>query len=215
MPLRKHVVITGTGRSGTTFLVELLTSLGLETGFSIDDLVSKKSEGARAGLEYDIRESSCPYIVKSPWFCDYAEEVISRDDIEIEHIFIPIRDLDAAAESRRYVVKAAVSRLPFIEKLRHIVKPRRVDGGLWHTNSSKSGDQEEILLRQIYNLMFAVSDTCLPVTLMRYPRIAQDPQYLFEKLKLILRGVTYETFCTVFNNTVRPELVHSFSKKDF
>ena len=32
---RRHLVITGVGRSGTTFLVELLTGLGLDTGFHV------------------------------------------------------------------------------------------------------------------------------------------------------------------------------------
>jgi hypothetical protein len=100
MSPRHHVVITGTGRAGTTFLVELLTCLGLDTGFSADSVGQKKDRHGRAGLEHDIRESNCPFLVKSPWFCDYAEEVICRDDILIEHIFIPIRDLNAAAESR-------------------------------------------------------------------------------------------------------------------
>lgn len=40
-----------------------------------------------------------PYVVKSPWLCDYADEVLKRDDIEIEHVFIPMRDLHAAAQS--------------------------------------------------------------------------------------------------------------------
>ena len=29
-----HVIITGTGRSGTTLLIQLLTELGLDTGFA-------------------------------------------------------------------------------------------------------------------------------------------------------------------------------------
>ena len=95
MSSRNHVVITGTGRSGTTFLVELLTHLGLETGFSAHDIVSKNINGPRASLEYDIRKEGCPYIVKIPWFCDYAQEVIDQEDIVIEHIFIPIRNLKA------------------------------------------------------------------------------------------------------------------------
>ena len=214
MSSRNHVVITGTGRSGTTFLVELLTHIGLETGFSADDIVSKKFKEARAGLEYDIRRKDCPFIVKSPCFCDYAEDVICRDDIVIEHVFIPVRDLNAAAESRRHVLKTNVSNLHFVERLKHMFRPRKFPGGLWHTRSSKPGKQEEILLRQIYKLMLAISDTTLPVTFIRYPRIVKDCPYLFEKLKPILRDITYESFCAMFSKAVRPELVHSFNKND-
>ena len=45
-----------------------------------------------------------PIIVKNPWFVDYADEVISRNDIKIEHIIVPMRNLDAAAESRSFPV---------------------------------------------------------------------------------------------------------------
>jgi hypothetical protein len=95
-----------------------------------------------------------------------------------------------------------------------MIKPREFAGGLWHTRSSKQGEQEEILLRQIYKLMLAISDATLPVTFMRYPRIVKDCPYLFEKLKPILGDITYESFYSAFSKTVRPELIHSFNKND-
>ncbi len=214
MSSRNHVVITGTGRAGTTFLVELLTYLGLETGFSADDIVSKKNKVARAGLETDLRRKDCPFIVKDPWFCDYAEEVICRDDIVIEHIFIPVRDLAAAAESRRYVTKAGISNMSFTKRLKHMIRPKRFRGGLWYSQSSEPGKQEEILLMQIYKLILAISDTTIPVTFLCYPRIVKDCPYLFDKLKPILKDITYESFCSVFSKAVRPELVHSFNIND-
>jgi hypothetical protein len=214
MTPKNHVVITGTGRSGTTFLVELMTRLGLDTGFSLDDLANKKSGLARAGLEYHILNETCPYIVKSPLFCDFAHEVICRQDFILDHVFVPIRNLTAAAESRRLVTKANVSNLPLFQRLKHMIKPEIFDGGLWQTRSCKSGKQEEILLKQIYNLMLALSDTDVPITLLRYPRIVKDSAYLFEKLKPILREITYESFCEAFHKTVRLELVNSFNKND-
>ena len=200
---------------GLPFWVGLLTRLGLETGFSADDIVSTQFKDSRAGLEYDVRHKDCSYIVKSPWFCDYAEEVICRDDIVIEHVFIPVRGLNAAAESRRHVFKSSVSNLPFVSRLKQMIRPRKFGGGLWHTRSSKQGRQEEILLRQIYKLMLAISDTTVPVTFMRYPRIIKDSQYLIDKLKPVLGNITYKSFCSVFSKTVRPELVHSFDKNDY
>ncbi len=217
MSIRNHVIITGTGRAGTTFLVELLTMLGLDTGFSSDDIVSLqgKDEEHRAGLEHDIRKKNCPFIVKSPKFCDYSKEIIYRNDIIIEHIFIPVRDLTAAAESRRYISKIGVSKLSLVARLKHMIWPRKFAGGLWHTHSNKPGKQEEILLRQIYKLMLAISDTTIPVTFMRYPRIVKDCSYLFEKLKPILESMSYDFFCEVFSKTVRPELIHRFSNSDY
>ncbi len=169
---------------------------------------------ARAGLEYDIRREDCPFIIKTPQFCDHAEEIICRDDIVIEHVFIPIRDLEAAAESRRYVTKVGISNLSFTKRLKHMIRPKGFRGGLWHSQSSEPGKQEEILLMQLYKLLLTLSDTTIPVTFMRYPRIVKDCSYLFDKLKPILKDITYESFCSVFSNTVRPELVHSFNKND-
>lgn len=216
MSSRTHIVITGTGRSGTTFLIELLTQLGLETGFNASDIdiVSKKNHIARAGLEYDIRLPDCPFIVKSPWFCDHADEVITRDDVVIQHVFIPIRDLNAAAESRRHVARENISNLSLIKRLKYLINPREFDGGLVRTKSKSPGVQEGILLKKIYNLMLALSDNSLPMTFMRYPRIVKDCPYLFEKLKPALGDISYADFSKAFNKTARPELVHSFNDKD-
>jgi hypothetical protein len=211
---RSHVVITGTGRCGTSFLVELLTHLGLPTGFTISDIESKRIKLARAGFEHDIRASVCPFIVKAPWFCDHADEVFSRNDIVIKHVFVPIRELQAAAESRRQVAKNTISSWSFLKQIKFAIKPKMIPGGLWNTHSIHEGAQEEILLRQIYNLVLSVSDTAVPVTFIRYPRIVKDPQYLFDKLKPILGDIDYETFSATFIKIVRPEWVHSFNKND-
>lgn len=213
---RKHAVITGTGRSGTTMLVELMTKLGLDTGFTEEDIVAKKDGVARAGLEFDIRNDDCPYIVKSPHFCHWAEDVFdNHQHIEIDHIFVPMRDVDAAAESRRHVTRDSVSQLPLLKRLRHKIKPRRkFSGALMYTRSNKRGAQEEVLLRHLYELMLAASDTRIPVTLMRYPRIVKDSQYLYDKLQPVLNGMSFEAFDEVFKATVRPDLVHSFNEKD-
>ncbi|MBT8200690.1 MAG: hypothetical protein KJO36_09250, partial [Acidimicrobiia bacterium] len=56
-----------------------------------------------------MRNADAPYITKSPWFCDYAAEVLARPDIAIDRVFIPVRDLEAAAESRRYVVEKTIN----------------------------------------------------------------------------------------------------------
>jgi hypothetical protein len=60
---KHHVIISGTGRAGTTFLVQLLTELGLDTGFP--DAHSQIFPNCNAGMEYDIRDPKAPYIVKS------------------------------------------------------------------------------------------------------------------------------------------------------
>ena len=214
MAQRKHVVITGTGRSGTTFLVELLTRLGLDTGYTLERMQAKIHKVGRAGLEHDIRGEHCPYFVKAPAFCEYAEEVLRRTDIVIEHIFVPMRDLHSAAESRRFVEASILSGSSFLERMNFAETRQELIGGLVGTTSAEPGVQEEVLLRRIYALMLAVSDTATPVTVMRFPRIVRDGAYLYEKLKPVLGEITYEAFTAVFSTAARPELVHRFDRND-
>lgn len=217
---RHHVVITGTGRAGTTFLVDLLFHLGLDTGYQADSIENYKYPIARAGLEVDIRELPCPYIVKSPWFCGYAEDVLRREDIVIDHIFVPIRDLHAAAESRRYVTTTAVAKMSFLDYLKRLFRPRywfnlkESPGGLVGTKSIKPGAQEDVLLMNIYKLMLAVSASQVPITLLRFPLLTQDSEYLFHKLSPVLGEIDYAHFQDVFRRVVRPDLVHRFGDND-
>jgi len=201
--MRHHVVITGTGRAGTTFLVFLLTVLDLDTGFNKDKL--PLFAPARAGLERILKEDA-PYIVKNPWFCDCADEIVQRDDIIIDHVFVPMRDLHAAAESRRYVVDNAPKEL----KLR--LRPSEIPGGLWHTDDRSQ--QEAKLVHQLYKLMYSLSVSEIPITLMQYPRITKDPEYLYRKLSPLVFHIPYDHFVNVFNRIVRPGWVHSFNEND-
>jgi hypothetical protein len=217
---RHHVVITGSGRAGTTFLVELLFHLGLNTGYQADSIEQYKYPNARAGLEVDIRELPCPYIVKSPWFCNYADDVFHRKDIVVDHIFVPMRDLYAAAESRRYVSRSSQSGVSLMDYVRCLFlpkywfNPKQHPGGLFGTKSGKPGAQEEVLLMNLYKLMLAVSGSEVPITLLRFPLLTRDSEYLFHKLSPVLGEMDYVQFQDVFRRVVRPDLVHRFGDHD-
>jgi hypothetical protein len=99
-----------------------------------------------------------------------------------------------------------------LERLKHTLRPKRFAGGLWHIREPHR--QEEVLLRQLYKLMLAVSDTAIPLTFMHYPRIVRDCSYLFEKLSPILPGITLDAFRQVFDSTVRVELIHTYGDRD-
>jgi hypothetical protein len=207
---RGHVVITGTGRAGTTFLVQLLTNLKLDTGFSPESIPRCLDENARAGLENDVRKDGAPYIVKSTAFCDYVGEVVKREDIRLDHVFVPVRDLHAAVQSRKYVTKCAVSKMPLFKKLKHKIKPPIIRGGFVHTRNPWK--VERVLVLQFYNLILALSEAQIPVTLLQFPKLVTDGEYLYEKLKPILGAISYSEFASTFSQTVRPELVHNFKQ---
>ena len=190
---KHHLIISGTGRSGTTFLIHLLTLLGLDTGFS--DPASEIFENCNAGMEWDIRNADAPYVVKSPWLCDYLDTVIEETGIVIDRAIIPVRDLFSAAESRRDVTRRGGG-------------SRGIPGGLWHTDDPQM--QEAVLANQLYKMIHTIAKRDIPITLMYFPRFIHEPEYLYEKIEAILNGVTYGRFLSVFNEVADPESVHHF-----
>ncbi len=116
-------------------LVQLLTELGLDTGF--ENPHKQIYPQANAGMEKDLRDPDAPYIVKSPWICNYISDIFSDGDIVIDHAIIPIRDLFSAAESRR--------RISAISPDGHL--PNVIPGGLWDVVNPQ--DQEVVLSFEI------------------------------------------------------------------
>jgi len=53
---RNHVLITGTGRAGTTFLIHLLTKIGVDTGFDLENIDAFIDQTSFGGLELDVRK---------------------------------------------------------------------------------------------------------------------------------------------------------------
>ena len=227
---RKHVVITGTGRAGTSFLMQLLTNLGLDTGFSPGQ--SAMDPNARAGMEIPLilaveRDSQpeskipqfpgyFPYIIKDTWFISYPQKILENPDISIEHVFIPMRDLHGAAESRRFVQKMAIWELPLYQRIKALIGQKKifVPGGLWPAAITGKAGVEHFLAVKLYALLLELSKTEIPVTLMNYPRIIKDCQYLFQKLSPLLKQIKYDKFSCAFNQTVNKNWVHSFGKGD-
>ncbi|MCE7993710.1 MAG: hypothetical protein HEP71_17120 [Roseivirga sp.] len=211
MGIKKQVVITGTGRAGTTFLMELLTHLGLDTGFSSHEIEVHKDKVSNAGLEKNVGESPGAYIMKDPSFVDYAEELLVRDDICLEHVFVPMRDITAVSDSRRANQKAHFGRLSLREKLRYFRKPYLLYGGLLHTTSSKKGAQEEVLMKKLFDLLFSLSKYQVPVTFIQFPYLLSHPKYLYNKLEPVLKDVSYEVYLKTFETLSDPEKPRNFN----
>jgi len=197
---RHHVIISGTGRAGTTFLMQLFTELGLDTGFRNSQ--EGISPNCNAGMELDLRQPFAPYIVKSPWLCGCLDDVLAGGKIVIDHAFIPMRDLHAAAESRRRVT--ATSDPDQFDGI--------VPGGLWLTDDPDK--QEDILAHQFYKLLHGLAQHDVPVTLLDFPRFVHDPEYLYKKASLLLRRIRYGLFLKAFRRVCRPELVHDFQEAE-
>src|SRR5690348_1341765 len=149
-------------------------------------------------MEWDLRRPDAPYIVKSPWLCDYLDEALDGGQYVIDHAIIPMRDLYSAAESRRDVTRRAVAPLA----------PEEVHGGLWYTEIPEQ--QEIVLANQFYKIVYTISKRDIPMTLLFFPRLAHDSEYLYRKLAFMLRGIDCQKFMETFKQIARPELVNDF-----
>lgn len=192
-----HIVISGTGRAGTTFLVELFTTLGMDTGFS--DTASSDSyfPKANAGLERSLLDPDAPQIVKNPYFCDQVDAAVAAG-IPISHVIIPVRRFEEAAASRIHVQQRTTG---------HQDGPA-VAGGLWGTVTAS--EQLPILRQKFSSLVEALVRNDIPMTFLAFPRLTGDADYLFDKLSPLLPRVSKKEFVTAFRARARPEVVHNF-----
>jgi hypothetical protein len=74
-----HIIIAGTGRTGTTFLVQYLTELGLGTHVARHGF-EQLDANANAGLEdmpLVATAESLPYVIKGPWIGEYVDEILA------------------------------------------------------------------------------------------------------------------------------------------
>jgi hypothetical protein len=122
---RGKVIITGTGRAGTTLLVRILTRLGLDTQFSEAQLAAVKTEIGRAGLDRSIKRRTAaqlPEIVKAPHLAEVLATALKEGWVTVDHAIVPVRRLSEAAGSR----------IAVHEKAKALnMNPMRAPGGLW------------------------------------------------------------------------------------
>jgi hypothetical protein len=198
-----HIIITGTGRSGTTLLVQLFTHLGFDTGYDRETVISSVDKISQAGLEHSLRDDDLPYIVKSPWIVDEIDEVLRNRTRTIHAAILPVRDLVEAAESRRRVWREAVKRQ--LDPLRH-------PGTIWKTE--QPDEQEGVLAEQFHKLVNALVVHEIPVYLLGFPRFAQDGKYLYRVLRPIFRThlIRRDDVLSEHKRLARPQLIHDFAR---
>jgi hypothetical protein len=190
---REHkVIITGTGRAGTTFVVRLLTELGLETGITPKNWRKKFYPNCNAGLEHNLMDPETPYIVKNPALCETLPQALATGRFVIDHVYVPIRELDTAVASR----------------VRNGGSYGSVPGGLWGT--SDPARQRALLAEYFHKLVHVLVVHEIPHTFILFPRLVTDPAYAFERLSFVLRGVNRTDFDRAFNAIADRSLVHEF-----
>jgi hypothetical protein len=182
--VRKHLVIAGTGRSGTSFLVRYLSALGLDTHLSRSEAWN---ENAQAGLEdFVLHGSDQPYVVKSPWLYEHIDQILARDDIKLDGVIIPVRDLVEASVSRVAVeMQNAYGMLPALaDEVKMWETFARTPGGV--VFSLNPLDQARILALGFHNLVHALTLAEIPVHLIAFPKMIYDFEYLFRTLRAVI-----------------------------
>ncbi|WP_213959220.1 hypothetical protein [Variovorax sp. dw_954] len=184
--MKHHLIIGGTGRAGTTFLVQYLNGCGLETHISKYGS-AWYDEDANAGLEDMPMELGVdhPYVVKSPWFYEFAERLLARDDIVVDAVILPMRGIVEAATSRT------------VNELRTRCANEKVpdDCTLWESWAASPGgvvyslnplDQARLLAMGFHEVVHALVKRDIPIVLLDFPRFVEDAEYLCAKLLPVL-----------------------------
>ncbi len=193
MPSPRKIIITGTGRAGTTFLVRLLTELGLNTGFDAKNWQESYDEHCCAGLEHDLGDPDAPTVIKNPELCRTLPALLREGKAPaIEHVLIPIRELESAARSR----------------IRIGGGDGEIPGGLWLT--SDPAQQAPALATVFHDLIYTLAEAEIPFSLLAFPRFARDERYAFERLRFLFPDVPSEEFSRAFARISDPALIHSF-----
>lgn len=191
------LLITGTGRAGTTFLVRLLTELGLDTGFDGENWRSSYDEHCHAGLEHTLDDPASPYVLKNPEFCrSLPARLRAGAGPAIDHVLIPIRDLQTAARSRICIGG----------------KDGEIPGGLWLTSDPTR--QASALAEAFHELLEALVVHDVPHTLLPFPRFVMEPEFTFSKLRPLLGTTSFSVFRNAFLKVAEPGLIHVYAGDD-
>jgi len=186
----QHIVITGTGRAGTSCLVELFDACGFETNRSKLEYFPE----ARAGLETDLSSPDAPEVVKAPYLSFALADLIrwGFDPQRVRVIIIPLRELDDAVASRLERFESSGLDAP---------------GGLW--GNERPSRQKAVLAEAEHGLLVTAGRHNIPVVLLDFPGFVTDADQAWAGLGPVFsERVTREQFLDSHAAVMRPGDVH-------
>ncbi|HEF4780142.1 TPA: hypothetical protein SAP37_005276 [Burkholderia multivorans] len=205
--MKNHLIVAGTGRAGTSFLVQFLTACQLETHLSRNP-GSKLDEHANAGLEDVLAvDGDFPYVVKSPWLYEFIDDLLGRDDIKIDAVIMPMRDIVEAASSRITVeLRGRLGAVGAHEEYTTWETWASTPGGVVY--SLNPLDQARILAMGFHRVVHALVRKNIPIIFLDFPRLIEDGEYLYERLRPIIgHMVSPATAMRAHRETAKPDLV--------
>ncbi|MEI7295340.1 hypothetical protein WCQ02_24630 [Paraburkholderia tropica] len=207
-PVRHHLLLGGTGRAGTSFMVQYLTACGLDTHSSRHP-DEQLEEHANAGLEdLPIGDgANLPYLIKTPWLYEFIDRLIAQEDVVIDAVIITMRDIVEAATSRVMLeMRGRLGNDALVEEHTRWETWGTTPGGLVY--SLNPVDQARILALGFYQVIHALVKHDIPVVFLDFPRFIEDGNYLYDQLKSVLGdGVSRETALAAHRALARVDLV--------
>ena len=170
---KPKILISGTGRCGTTFLITLFTFLGFDTGFTKQNYKQNINSESNAGMETKLNTPH--YIIKNPKFIEenYLNYILNNN-IPVKYFVIPIRKYSESAESR--------------------TKLSGTSGGLW--NATDKSSQEQFYDKLMSTFLFYATKHDFNTIFIDFHRMIVNKKYLYNKLLPILneKSISLETF---------------------
>ena len=173
----EKILITGTGRCGTTFLIKLFSFLDFDTGYDRNNYKSSIFPNCNSGMERRYNDKY--YILKNPNFLVNIEDILKDKSISIKNVIIPIRDLNESANSR--------------------VFHNNKSGGLWNAKDKLS--QIQFYKNILTNYICIATKHDINTIFIDFDKMVNDKIYLFNKLKNILdeKNIDLETFSHTYD----------------
>ena len=203
-----HILIGGTGRAGTTLLVQYFTALGFDTGFDLERALSRVDPISRSGLEHPYKKGKAAgrrlaYVAKSPNYGKNLHDDLASGALVVKHCIIPVRELSAAAESRRHVSRKAIA----AGKTEHDRQRGGIVGG-----PGADKKQERLLAVQFHRLVHTMLTFDVPIHFLKFPEFAKGEQDLYTALGPIMaeHGVTKEESDQALSRVLQPEFINEF-----
>ena len=172
------ILITGTGRCGTTFLIKLFSFLGFNTGFNRHNYTTYISPNCNSGMERTYNENY--RVVKNPNFMINIEYIAQDPAVRIKQVIIPMRNLTMSAKSRAS----------------HGINQA---GGL--INATDEASQLQFYKHMISNYIFYMCKYNIPTVFIDFDQMVTNKTYLFEKLQSLLdeKKISFDKFSQVYD----------------
>jgi len=170
------ILITGTGRSGTTFLIKIFSFLGYDTGYTRENYKTHIYENCNSGMEREYNENYS--ILKNPLFMEKWDKIIQ--DINIKLVIIPIREYKESALSRQSHKFNA--------------------GGLWNAQHMK--EQIAYYNKLMADYMFYMTKYDIPTLFLDFKQMINNKMYLFSKLREIWleKEISFDLFSSAYDD---------------